>query len=162
ANEKGLASAMDEYLQEFSIQTGIETEFRNEVEGELNLASLAEVQLVCILQEALANVRKHAKATLVTVSISRKSINENESVFVSVKDNGLGFLERNSKRSFGLQTMKERAASVHGVLRIHSLPGEGTTVEYSFPCLSRGKLERSPRFLQETGLQANVPGAVSK
>lgn len=162
ANEKGLASAMDEYLQEFSIQTGIETEFRNEVEGELNLASLAEVQLVCILQEALANVRKHAKATLVTVTISRKSVNENESIFVSVKDNGLGFLERNSKRSFGLQTMKERAASVHGVLRIHSLPGEGTTVEYSFPCLSRGKLERSPRFLQETGLQANVPGAVSK
>lgn len=162
ANEKGLASAMDEYLQEFSIQTGIETEFRNEVEGELNLASLAEVQLVCILQEALANVRKHAKATLVTVTISRKSVNENESIFVSVKDNGLGFIERNSKRSFGLQTMKERAASVQGVLQIHSIPGEGTTVEYSFPCLSRGKLERNSRSLQEIGLQANATGAVSR
>ncbi len=162
ANEKGLASAMDEYLQEFSIQTGIETEFRNEVEGELNLASLAEVQLVCILQEALANVRKHAKATLVTVTISRKSVNENESIFVSVKDNGLGFIERNSKRSFGLQTMKERAASVQGVLQIHAIPGEGTTVEYSFPCLSRGKLERNSRSLQEIGLQANATGAVSR
>ncbi len=162
ANEKGLALAINEYLQEFSIQTGIETEFRNEVEGELNLASLAEVQLVCILQEALANVRKHAQATHVTLSISRKNGNEDENIFVSVKDNGLGFTARDSKRSFGLQTMKERAASVHGALRIRSIPGEGTTVECSFPCLPRDKLERSSRLLQETSLHADISGGASQ
>ncbi len=162
ANEKGLALAINEYLQEFSIQTGIETEFRNEVEGELNLASLAEVQLVCILQEALANVRKHAQATHVILSISRKNGNEDENIFVSVKDNGLGFTARDSKRSFGLQTMKERAASVHGALRIRSIPGEGTTVECSFPCLPRDKLERSSRLLQETSLHADISGGASQ
>ncbi len=51
ANEKGLVSAIGEYLDEFSIQTGIETRFSNDLRGELNLSSVAEVQLVCILQE---------------------------------------------------------------------------------------------------------------
>jgi len=162
ANEKGLAPAIDEYLQEFGIQTGIEIEFRNEVEGELNMASLAEVQLVCILQEALANVRKHARATHVSVSLARKSVNGNEGVFMQVVDNGIGFASRDAKRRFGLQTMKERAKSVQGTMLVHSALGKGTTIECSFPCLPRDKLGRTPWLLREVEPHVDVPGAVLK
>lgn len=57
ADEKDPVSAIGEYLEEFSIQTGIEADFDNEVVDDLNISSMAEVQLVCILREALANVR---------------------------------------------------------------------------------------------------------
>jgi nitrate/nitrite-specific signal transduction histidine kinase len=61
SDEKGLASAIKEYLDEFEIQTGVSTEFTYRVDGALNLASVAEVQLVCILQEALTNVRNRSQ-----------------------------------------------------------------------------------------------------
>src|ERR1700690_1015180 len=145
SNEKGLTSAINEYLQEFGIQTGIETQFENEVEGDLKLASVAEVQLVCILQEALANVRKHAKAGHVHVQIARKNrIGKDEGyIFMQITDDGIGFLTRTSKGRFGLQTMKERANSVHGTLVVQSVPGNGTVVECTFPCLVQEKLKRN-------------------
>jgi nitrate/nitrite-specific signal transduction histidine kinase len=150
ANEKGLASAIDEYLREFEIQTGIETEFQNGIDCDLNLASIAEVQLVCILQEALANVRKHAGAAHVSVYIAKKSLNGCESILMQVTDDGIGFTSQDTKRRFGLQTMKERAHSAQGTLLIHSSPGKGTTVECSFPCLPRDKLESNQRLARES------------
>lgn len=144
SNEKGLTSAIDEYLQEFGIQTGIETQFENEVEGDLKLASVAEVQLVCILQEALANVRKHANAAHVHVLITqrnRKGKNEVD-IYMRVADDGIGFVARDAKGSFGLQTMKERANSVHGTLVVQSDQGKGTVVECTLPCLVQDKLKR--------------------
>ncbi len=144
SNEKGLTSAIDEYLQEFGIQTGIETQFENQVEGDIKLASVAEVQLVCILQEALANVRKHAKATHIHVQIARKDRKGKDEGYICMRitDDGTGFVARASKGKFGLQTMKERANSVHGTLVVQSDPGKGTVVECTFPCLVQEKLKR--------------------
>jgi signal transduction histidine kinase len=143
AKEKGLVSAVKEYLDEFGIQTGIEIQFVDLTEGVLNLPSVAEVQLVCILQEALANVRKHANATFVNVSITKiQQKNISEEIDMKVDDNGIGFTLSNSKRSFGLQTMRERAESVGGSLFIQSDPGSGTQIECRLPCL---KQERLPK-----------------
>lgn len=143
ADKKGLASAIGEYLSEFGIQTGIETEFDNKIAGDLHLASVAEVQLVCILQEALANVRKHANAARVCVSIENKVADGSSSVLLQIMDNGVGFAVRDSKGRFGLQTMKERARSVEGTLIVHSIPGQGTTIKCSLPCLPSQKVQRS-------------------
>ena len=148
ASEKGLASAIDEYLQEFGIQTGIEIEFHNRLDGDLDLASVAEVQLVCILQEALTNVRKHAHATRVWVWLDKTSGNGNEMAVMRVVDDGVGFTARDSKHRFGLKTMKERAKSVHGNMLVKSIEGAGTTIECSFPCLQRGRLERNQWLLR--------------
>jgi signal transduction histidine kinase len=142
ASEKGLVSAMDEYLDEFSIQTGISTNFINELTGDLNLASIAEVQLVCILQEALTNVRKHALASNVTVLLNRIGDNEDEHILMKVIDNGIGFQLTDSNRRFGLETMRERAQSVKGTFSIHSTPGKGTSIECYLPCLERETIER--------------------
>jgi len=150
ANEKGLVSAIDEYLNEFGIQTRIETQFENEVLGPLNLASLAEVQLVCILQEALTNVRKHAQASAVSVRIVQKqNANQCEYLLMEVVDDGVGFVSQNGgKRSFGLQTMHERAQAVGGELAVHSNPGEGTSILCRFPCLAEEKLRKQNLVLQ--------------
>jgi nitrate/nitrite-specific signal transduction histidine kinase len=136
ASEKGLVSAISEYLEEFGIQTGIETQFTNEAEQELDLSSVAEIQLVCILREALANVRKHAQASMVKVLITK----DDDHIFMKVSDDGVGFVERTSKRSFGLQTMRERAKSVNGTLMVHSSPERGTTIVCGLPCLEQEKI----------------------
>jgi signal transduction histidine kinase len=142
ANEKGLISAVGEYLTEFGIQTGVETEFTNRVEGDLNLSSVAEVQLVCILQEALTNVRKHALAGRVDVLIEKRVEGSNHSVYMKVIDDGSGFTSYESRRSFGLQTMRERAQSVGGALTIQSNAQRGTMIECCLPCLEPEKLKK--------------------
>jgi signal transduction histidine kinase len=142
AEEKGLEAAVREYLTEFDIQTGIATTYSYRVGDQLNLSSVAEVQLVCILQEALTNVRKHARASQVDVAIWRARKGEAEYIYMQIADNGTGFSMAGSKRSFGLQTMHERAESVHGELVIQSGPGHGTTIECSLPCLQQERLQR--------------------
>jgi nitrate/nitrite-specific signal transduction histidine kinase len=142
ARERGLVSAVDEYLAEFGIQSGIETQFINQVEGELNLSSVAEVQLVCILQEALSNVRKHAGAGRVEVVIAGQAVGNAGQILMKISDDGQGFTISGSKRSFGLQTMRERAESVGGKLSIHSGPGNGTRIECRLPCLQPERLHK--------------------
>lgn len=149
ASEKGLVSAIDEYLNEFGIQTRIETQFKNEVDGPLNLASMAEVQLVCILQEALTNVRKHAQANCVRVQITQQmDPAQCEYLLMEVTDDGIGFVGNNGKRSFGLQTMHERALTVGGELVVHSAPGKGTSIACCLPCLPEGKLRKQNLVFQ--------------
>jgi signal transduction histidine kinase len=142
AQEKGLATAMGEYLTEFGIQTGIEVDFSYQVEGNLNLASVAEVQLVCILQEALTNVRKHARASNVTVMVTKEEYQRAEQIHMWIVDDGIGFAVAGSKRSFGLQTMRERAESAGGSLSISSAGGNGTTIECHLPCLQPERLHK--------------------
>ncbi len=149
ANEKGLVSAIDEYLNEFTVQTRIKTQFVNHVEGALGLSSMAEVQLVCILQEALANVRKHAQANLVQVHIvQRCEGDQREYILMEVTDDGVGFQENDKRRRFGLQTMNERALSVNGELGIHSVMGVGTTVVCQLPCLKQENLQKQSLVFQ--------------
>jgi signal transduction histidine kinase len=146
SDEKGLASAIKEYLDEFEIQTGVSTEFTYRGDGALNLASVAEVQLVCILQEALTNVRKHAKATEVKVRISKTVDMEGERIVMHVHDDGVGFTTKGSRRSFGVQTMRERAESVGGNLSIRSETGKGTEIKCELPCLQREQ-QRKPSLI---------------
>lgn len=135
SSEKGLVASINEYLDEFGIQTGVITSFVNKIEEELDLSPLAEVQLVFILQEALTNVRKHAHAKRVDVSLYKQEQPGNEMIYLRVLDDGIGFSITNDKRSFGLQTMLERAQSVGGTLSVNSTPGDGTRIECHLPCV---------------------------
>jgi signal transduction histidine kinase len=143
AHEAGLVSAVIEYLDEFEIQTGIEVEFSNLVGDELDLSSIAEVQLVCILQEALTNVRKHASASHASVRITKEAGTSQEFVRVTVFDDGVGFNLNAPDRTFGLQTMRERAQSVHGEITVLSQAGQGTRVEMILPCLEREAIKKT-------------------
>ena len=59
----------------------------------------------------------------------------NHSILMSVTDDGIGFKPGNLKNHFGLQTMRERAESIHGVLTVNSELGIGTQVELTLPLL---------------------------
>jgi signal transduction histidine kinase len=152
AHETGLVSAMVEYIGEFSIQTGIKVQFLNQAGDELELSSIAEVQLVCILQEALTNVRKHSQAGHVTVQIAREDgngigatgHNSGTAAFIHmiVEDDGKGFDLNTSRRSFGLQTMRERAQSVGGDMTVTSWRGKGTQLELRLPCVEQEAVKK--------------------
>ncbi len=142
AQERGLDAAVEEYLTEFGIQMGIKTKFAFQVEGELNLSSIAEVQLVCILQEALTNIRKHAQAQQVDVVIRKEKHGDRGHIHMQVMDDGIGIQVAGTKRNFGLQTMRERAESVGGKLNITSGNGHGTKIECMLPCLQPERLQK--------------------
>jgi signal transduction histidine kinase len=129
STDAGVASAIEEYLDGFSVQTGIDVRFENHVGERLGLTPLAEVQLVCILQEALANVRKHASADTVCVTLGQN----NGCAYLEIADNGVGIQQPVAKYRFGLHTMRERAESVGGQIMIESAPGQGTKITCQLP-----------------------------
>lgn len=126
ATDAGVTSAISKYLEGFSSQTGINVHFANDAANDetLGLSPMAEVQLVCILHEALANVRKHAHAQNVVVSLCR----EGQLACLEIHDDGVGFASPVSKNRFGLHTMRERAQSVGGEFWVQSEPGQGTHI----------------------------------
>lgn len=127
-----LISALKEYVVEFGIQTGVETEIVDRAGTELMLSPLVETQCVRILQEALTNIRKHARASHVQVSITLLQ----DHLEIRIADNGIGMTPGTVSRGhFGLQTMRERANSVGGMLTITSQPDQGTSITLSLPLL---------------------------
>ena len=121
-----LDEAMSAFLQQWQAQTGIRVE--TEFEGDLFLGGDVELQLLRILQEALANIRKHSGAQHARLTIRRAG----DEVVAIVKDDGHGFdttaTRRGRQARFGLAIMRERAQSVGGEASVESSPGQGTTV----------------------------------
>ena len=104
-------------------------------------------------------MRKHARASQVSVLVTKKEEKGGESFYLRIGDNGIGILQHESKRHFGLKTMKERANSVGGSLYIDSETGKGTTIECWLPCLEPGRLKKSQAlFPDERKMAASNPG----
>lgn len=152
STESGVASAVIEYLDGFSLQTGIDIKIENHLDDRLGLSPLAEVQLVCILQEALANVRKHAQATAVSITLMRQL----GCAYLEIADNGIGFVEQADGHRFGLQTMRERAQQVGGKLSICSAVGQGTRIVCELP-----EVDQENR-IHSTLIDANVDMAINQ
>ena len=91
------------------------------------------VQLIRIVQEALANVRKHAGAP---DQIGVRLRVDAGQLHLAITDDGVGFDQAQpdiGDKHFGLEVMRQRAACIGGQLAVHSAPGEGTRVEVSVP-----------------------------
>lgn len=91
-----------------------------------------EVTLLRAAQEALANIRKHAQATAVQLTLSYID----DVVVLDVQDNGVAFEGAAASPlsgGYGLQAMRERAEQHGGSVTLESEPGEGTTVVVSIP-----------------------------
>jgi signal transduction histidine kinase len=125
---KDLAAALGEYIDRWQEQSGIASQLV--VDGNLAIPSSVELQLVRIVQEALANVRKHAKASRVRVEIRRRGNLLN----ATIADDGVGFDPEVRPRTefprFGISTMRERAESAGGSLVVDSEQGKGTTIRF--------------------------------
>lgn len=90
-----------------------------------------EAPIYRLMQEALQNVRKHARATQVSTQIQEHA----GLLVVQIHDNGVGFVveQARSAGSVGLRSMQERVEQAGGRLEISSKPGAGTTIKARFP-----------------------------
>jgi len=131
--QSDLDTAIESALAKFEGQTGIATDLRQIGSG-APLLPTDELQIMHIVQESLSNIRKHAQATQVQVSV-RRNLGQIE---IDVQDDGRGFDTENepntkSDRHVGLKIMRERAERVGGECRITSKIGEGTRVHLKMP-----------------------------
>ena len=132
-HQSDLESAIGAALEKFEGQTGIATGFACEGNG-APLDPVVELQIMHIVQEGLSNIRKHARASRVKVTLLRSR----QAVEVVVDDDGGGFDPLNepkvlSDRHVGLKIMRERAHRIGGECRISSAPGKGTQVRLVLP-----------------------------
>jgi len=132
-HQSDLDSAIVAALEKFEGQTGIATEFEREGSG-APLEPTDEIQIMHIVQEALSNIRKHARASRVQVKVRRSR----RAVEVEVADDGGGFDPVNepkvlSERHVGLKIMRERAYRIGGECQITSAPGKGAQVRFVLP-----------------------------
>ncbi|HEY6898069.1 MAG TPA: ATP-binding protein [Rhodocyclaceae bacterium] len=132
-----LDSAILAVLEKFESQSGIRTEF-DRIGSGAPLGPEKELQVLHIVQESLSNIRKHARASQVTVRLERTP----DGVTVEVSDNGIGFDPAADQglapeRHIGLKIMKERACRIGGKCQVTSAPGRGTTVTLMLPRLKK-------------------------
>ena len=77
-----------------------------------------------ILQEAIQNIIKYAKASSVEVSIDR----DKDQLELFIKDNGIGFDIHDKRKGIGLKNMESRAKKLQGILKVNSIKNNGTTI----------------------------------
>jgi PAS domain S-box-containing protein len=88
-----------------------------------------DVEVLRVLREALANIRRHSDARCVEVVLS----NGRDRARVEVTDDGRGFDAASIRAGVGLSGMRERASEIGGELEVESGPGQGTRVKVEFP-----------------------------
>ena len=130
---QGLQHALSELAQSFSERTGIALKFANDA-SDLRLPVAQELQVFHIVQEALANVSKHAKAQHAWLSMAR----EGAGFEVTVEDDGVGIADPGAAEGadpghYGVAIMRERAAFLGGELTLERGARGGTRVRLRFP-----------------------------
>lgn len=124
----GLNATIEWLCREFQDMHGIECDFYCDYDDK-ELPIHVRTELFRIVQESLANVVDHSEARKVKVAITSNT----ENVYIKIEDDGKGFDMTSTANSFGLVGLRERAASVHGMLKVESVPGRGTIVFATIP-----------------------------
>jgi two-component system, NarL family, sensor histidine kinase DevS len=129
-DQLGLEPALTSLAQRTATTTGLDVQTAIELAGDRRLAPELETTVYRIVQEALTNVTKHARATTVWLAV-REAGNE---VQIAVTDDGTGFdPERALDAGFGLIGMRERVELAGGALTVSPAEGTGTAVRATLP-----------------------------
>jgi signal transduction histidine kinase len=126
-DDYGLTAALRWYAEQFSKRTGVMTTVIEQTPGRW-LPAAREEALFRIVQEALANVAKYARAERATVTLDVSA----HASCLTIADDGCGFDSARQQpardRGWGLMIMRERAAAVGAELKVESAPGRGTRI----------------------------------
>jgi signal transduction histidine kinase len=127
-DELGLVEALRLEVARFGERTRVRASF---TVIPTDVRAPAEIETTCfrIVQEALSNVARHARARHVEVRLTRQDV----ALEIAVRDDGAGFNVERLRAGLGLVGMGERAELAGGHLKIESAPGAGTTVRARFP-----------------------------
>jgi len=129
-DEFGLVPALKDLSSGLEEQGGPKIELDADLPDGKRLPAKLETAIFRITQEALTNVVKHAEATSVHIIFACRE----RSVVLTVGDDGHGFSQaQGAGGGLGLVGMRERVASVNGVLAIESKPGDGTRIKVEIP-----------------------------
>lgn len=127
----GLKSAIDDLIESIQSSTNLKVELREDIE-EQRLSQSQKTVIYRILQEAINNIVKHAKAQHIKIGIET----DVENMYISISDDGIGFNtaeETGKKNAYGLNSMHERAKYLDAKLEIHSKPEKGTNIRLQIP-----------------------------
>jgi PAS domain S-box-containing protein len=132
--EQSFFAMLRQYLRYFTNLHGLSIELSIPPALEQHtFAPHTEAHLLRIIQEALTNIRKHTTIASGQISFAL----DDSAVRVVIEDNGEGFDQAGSdqhvSQSYGLRSMRERAAEVGGLLHIDTAPGRGTRIIVSLP-----------------------------
>jgi len=128
--DSGFCSLVRRAVEDNGDRFGLRVEFTFEGEHSARIAPRTQAEILRIAQEALANVARHADATVVGVRLAVKD----GKITLRVADNGCGFnVASVGSESYGLASMRERTALIGGRLRIASRPETGTLIIMTAP-----------------------------
>jgi nitrate/nitrite-specific signal transduction histidine kinase len=137
SSQLGFIPTLQDYLDEYRLHYGLEVQLLVGYTETAELPPEMANQLLRVIQEALANVRKHASAQNVCV----RYFQEGSHLCVQVEDDGQGFnplqVAKSGQQHIGLQVMSERMASIGGSLQCLSQPGQGTRIILHAPIVIR-------------------------
>ena len=132
--ELGFVASLEYLAGQMSKRSGIRITVDSQLQA--RLSSLSELTLYRVVQEALNNTVRHARATNAHIRL----LEDQKSVYCSIRDDGIGFdVEAVSRRvetdnaRLGLDAMRERVSAVDGTLQILSAPGLGTDLHIEIP-----------------------------
>lgn len=133
-SESDLDTELPRTLAKFEAQSGIKT-ILTKTGTALPLPIEQQAQVLYIIQEALSNVRKHARANTAEVLIQ-----QGEEYIFTIRDDGCGLdaaaIDNGRRGGIGMSIMRERTERIGGRLEIRSQPGHGTEVVLSIPTLT--------------------------
>jgi PAS domain S-box-containing protein len=131
-DDLGLNAALNKYVSEWSHYSGVTAEIVTLGKKRPRFAAEVEINLYRIVQEALNNIHKHAKAKRAELVLDMTG----DLIILIINDDGLGFntqKKRNRAKGLGLIGMHERASLIGGSLEIESAPRKGTTIYVRIP-----------------------------
>ncbi|MER7245082.1 sensor histidine kinase [Kribbella sp. NPDC000426] len=132
-SEATLTEVLRRQAERFAAETGVDVQVSLDLPDD-EVAALPQAQQVVLLrsaQEALANVRKHAAATQVLITLGLSD----DGVWIEIRDDGSGFTPGAESGGFGLSAMRGRVEESGGSVQVESAPGRGTRVQVLIPAV---------------------------
>ncbi|MFG1905235.1 sensor histidine kinase [Kribbella sp. NPDC048928] len=132
-SEATLTEVLRRQAERFAAETGVDVQVELDLPDD-EVAALPQAQQVVLLrsaQEALANVRKHAAATQVLITLGLAD----NGVWIEIRDDGSGFTPGSESSGFGLNAMRGRVEESGGSVEVESAPGRGTRVQVLIPAV---------------------------
>ncbi len=125
---QGLIASLKTITTQISESAGLKVAVIN-INVKQRIKNNIEILVFRIIQELLANIIKHAKATEATIQFSE----DKQELTIMIEDNGKGFDLKETSFGFGLTNIEKRLINLQGNIEIDSSPGNGTTIIITLP-----------------------------